>query len=225
MNPLPASVGPVAPRIAVLIDGDNIPRTFRPEIDRQARLMGNLVTCQLFGDITLHSDWSKETGIDMHHCAGKPGSNAADIALVIAALDLAYRGLAQAFLIVSNDRDFEPLLRHLTKIGCVASILKTPAKAPVTGKTTDGASPPVVLAPRPAPDEVIVAKVRDMIRNNGGPDGLRLALLNNLFSRNGFRVSQTPEKQWRPWLLARPQHFELDPKGPESRVRVIGAKP
>lgn len=218
-----------------MIDGDNIPRTFRPEIEREAGRLGGVVICQLFADITLHSDWSKEAGIDIHHCSGKQGSNAADIALVISALDLAYRGLAQGFLIVSNDRDFAPLLRHLVKIGCGAAVLKTPPKAaspklpqalavPVAKKAKEKGLPEVPVTRPAAADEAVIAKIKNVIRNNGGREGLQLAKLNNLFSRSGFLVSKTPEKQWRTWLHARPDHFELDPKGPESRVRVVAAK-
>lgn len=212
----PAAACPA--RIAVLIDADNIPRSFRPKIAAEAARLGNVVIWQLFGDITHHSDWSREAGIDMHHCVGKTGSNAADIALVIAALDLAYRGLAQGFLIVSNDRDFAPLLRHLKKIGCGASIMKTPAKpvAKLPAKTA---------APKTAPDgEGIVLLVKDMILTQGDQNGLPMSKLNSLHSQTGFRVSATPERQWRNWLKARPEHFQIDPKGPNSRVRVIGKK-
>lgn len=252
---------PSAPRLAVLIDGDNIPQSFRAEIDRQAVHLGNRTSCQVFADITLHSDWSKEAGMDIHHCKGKQGSNAADIALVIAALDLAYRGLAHAFLIVSNDRDFDPLLRHLTKIGCTATILRTPAKTvakPVAKTVAEAvakpaaqpaakavakpaaklpAQPPTQPAtqpaakkpapkpqPRPAGDAAIVAQVKELIRTKGDASGLGIPLLNALHAKSGFVVSQTPERQWRAWLRARPEHFEIDPKGPDSRVRLVGAQ-
>lgn len=228
MTLLPSAVGLVSPRIAVLIDGDNIPRSFRPEIDRHAKQSGNVAICQLFGDITLHSDWSKEAGIDIHHCIGKPGSNAADIALVIAALDLAYRGLAQSFLIVSNDRDFAPLLRHLTKIGCTAAILGTPQRAPLAVAV---AVPLPVVQPTaqiqsattkpPAKNSTILTHVKELILTQGGADGLAIARLGSLHSKTGFRVSDTPSKTWRAWLEARPKHFELDPRGPDSRVRLV----
>ena len=238
---------PSAPRLAVLIDGDNIPQNFRAEIDRQAVHLGNRTSCQVFADITLHSDWSKETGLDIHHCKGKQGSNAADISLVIAALDLAYRGLAQAFLIVSNDRDFDPLLRHLTKIGCTATILRTPAKTvakavakavakpaaqpaaqPVAKPAAKPPAQPAAKKPapkppqRPAGEAAIVAEVKELIRTKGDASGLGIPLLNALHARSGFVVSQTPERQWRAWLRARPEHFEIDPKGPDSRVRLVG---
>lgn len=220
--------GPAAPRVAVLIDGDNIPQSFRPEIDRHARALGCVVSGQVFGDIALHSDWAKETGLDIHHCKGKQGGNAADITLVIAALDLAYRGLAQGFLIVSNDRDFEPLLRHLVKIGCSAVVLKTSPKqavlAAVTPTTESVPTTPLAAAPKKAAtDEVVFAEVKDLIRTKGDAGGLRITLLNSLYAKTGFRVSQTTAKTWRAWLLARPRHFELDPKGPESRVRLVRA--
>lgn len=226
--------GAAVPRVAILIDGDNIPRSFRPEIDSHARALGCVVSGQVFADIALHSDWAKEAGLDIHHCKGKQGGNAADITLVIAALDLAYRGLAQAFLIVSNDRDFEPLLRHLLKIGCSAAVLKKPPKqavqkagqsaAPVAAKP---ASPPA-LQPAAQPAQVkaeqsTLAQIKAFIRSRGDATGLEIARLGSVYAAIGFRVSETPERQWRAWLEARPAHFEIDPKGPESRVRLVAA--
>lgn len=222
MTSLSLVSGPALPRVAVLIDGDNIPQSFRPEIDRHAREMGRVVSGQVFGDIALHSDWSKEAGLDIHHCKGKQGGNAADITLVIAALDLAYRGLAQGFLIVSNDRDFEPLLRHLTKIGCNATVLKTPPK-PAVQKAVPVAAKPAAQPAKVTTDPSILALVKELIRTKGDATGLEIVRLNSLHGTIGFRVSQTPEKQWRAWLRARPAHFEIDPKGPESRVRLVAA--
>ena len=38
-------------RVAVLIDGDHIPATFRPVITQQAQRMGQVVSTQLFCDL------------------------------------------------------------------------------------------------------------------------------------------------------------------------------
>lgn len=218
--PVPAAPSPS--RIAVLIDGDNVPRSFRPRIASEAAKLGNVVIWQLFGDIAHHSDWSREAGIDMHHCTGKAGSNAADIALVIGALDLAYRGLAEGFLIVSNDRDFEPLLRHLQKMGRSASILKRPT--PPATKPKPAPTPAPKMAQEKMDAAAILHHVIDLIRTQGDANGLPVARLNAIHSRTGFRVSSTPEKQWRAWLKARPEYFQIDPKGPNSRVRVVKPK-
>ncbi|AWB47366.1 hypothetical protein HYN69_01560 [Gemmobacter aquarius] len=137
MTSLSPVSGPAASRVAVLIDGDNIPQSFRPEIDRHAREMGRVVSGQVFGDIALHSDWAKEAG----------------------------------------EKTERPIL----------------------------------------------ALVKELIRTKGDATGLEIVRLNSLHGTIGFRASQTPEKQWRAWLRARPDHFELDPKGPESRVRLVAS--
>ena len=35
----------------------------------------------------------------------------------------------------------------------------------------------------------------------------------------GVKISSYPEKTWRGYLSARPELYELDPKGPEAKVR------
>ncbi len=210
-------------RVAVLIDGDHIPASFRITISREAAKLGDQISTQLFCDLSLRPDWVSETGIDVTHCKGRPGKNSADMSLCIAALDLAYRGLATAFLIASNDRDFEPLTRHLRRMGCTASQIKTlappPAPKPVAPVQF---APPHPAAPATADPatSTLLAKVRAAIKGHGGPDGITIEALNPLLHRQGIRISQEPEKNWRAWLRARPEHFLCDPKGPLARVRL-----
>lgn len=215
------------PRVAIFIDGDHIPPSFRPTIEQAAQAKGNPVSTQVFCDVTARPDWAGELDMDIQHCKGRPGKNRADMALCIAALDLAYRGLATAFVIASNDRDFAPLVRHLDRMGCIAEQIRqtvpsTPALAFVQS--------PVVPAPKPDPkaavaptdaDQTIIAAVRSAIAANGGPDGLRIAALNQHVRVTGFTISTTPQKTWRAWLSARPQHFACDPRGPDAAVRIV----
>jgi hypothetical protein len=211
-------------RVAVLIDGDHIPASFRTTISTEAAKLGEVISTQLFCDLSLRPDWASETGIDVTHCKGRPGKNSADMSLCIAALDLAYRGLATAFLIASNDRDFEPLTRHLRRLGCTANQVKTLAPPP----TPKPVAPPTQSAPphsaAPVTEDpatrTLLAKVRAAIKGHGGPDGIKIEALNPLLHRQGVRISQEPEKNWRAWLRARPEHFHCDPKGPLARVRL-----
>lgn len=189
----------------------------------EAAELGDLVSTQLFCDLSLRPDWAAETGIDVTHCKGRPGKNSADMSLCIGALDLAYRGLANAFLIASNDRDFEPLIRHLKRIGFNARQMKTPVP-PLVTKPVECAqpSPPKVAAPAPrsAAKRPLIDMVRAAIKTHGDPNGTPLEALNPLLHRQGVRISQEPEKTWRKWLMARPEHFICDPKGPQAKVRL-----
>ena len=180
-----------------------------------------VISVHLFCDLSLRTDWSAETGLDVQHCKGRPGKNSADMALCIAALDMAYRGLARIFFIASNDRDFEPLIRHLQRNGFGARQLKYNQTPP----------PPVPHQPAPAKTELstrppepdngsLVSMVMACIRENGGDKGLPIADLNLLWKTLGFKISETTEKSWRAWLKARPQYFTCDAKGPDARVRI-----
>jgi len=218
-SPVPAQT---KARVAVFIDGDHIPPSHRLTIAREATKLGDLVSTQLFCDLSIRSDWATETGLDVTHCKGRPGKNSADISLSIAALDLAYRGLASSFLIASNDRDFEPLIRHLHRMGCTATQMKMEASsAPHTAPTLPEARTPVPTPPQPVKDtRPLLEKVQAAIQAQGGPDGITITALNSLLYRHGVRITDEPEKTWRAWLRARPQHFTCDPKGPDAKVRL-----
>ena len=203
-------------RIAILIDGDHIPASFRPAILKKAMQLGDIVSTQLFCDISVRQDWATEPGLDIHHCKGRPGKNCTDMQLCIAALDLAYRNLANSFLIVSNDRDFEPLIRHLTRIGLSARQQKL-AEPPAVPK-----SPPAAPAKKITPHgnaAIALRVLTEKLTAAQAQGGLPIASLGGLHAETGFHVSLTPEKTWRKWLTARPEHCACDAKGPTAKVR------
>lgn len=68
-----------------------------------------LLFVAFFGDMSIHKGWATQTVYSATHCTTVAGRNRADMALVVAALDLAHRGLATAFVVASDDRDFDPL--------------------------------------------------------------------------------------------------------------------
>lgn len=208
-------------RVAVLIDGDHIPASFRSTICAEAGRLGEVISVHLFCDLSLRPDWTTETGLDVLHCKGRPGKNCADMALCIAALDMAYRNLARVFVIASNDRDFEPLIRHLQRNGFGARQLKyAPAPAQPIKREATPKKDTVTIKP-PEPDNgSLVSMVMACIRENGGDKGLPIADLNLLWKTLGFKISETTEKSWRAWLKARPQYFTCDAKGPDARVRI-----
>jgi hypothetical protein len=218
-SPVPAQT---KTRVAVFIDGDHIPPNSRKTIALEAGKLGDPISTQLFCDLSLRPDWAAETGIDATHCKGRPGKNSADISLCIAALDLAYRGLATTFLIASNDRDFEPLIRHLHRMGCTATQMKMEASpAPHSAQILPEARTPIPAPPQPVKDtRPLLEMVRAAIKAHGAPDGIAITALNPLLHRQGVRITDEPEKTWRAWLKARPQHFICDPKGPDAKVRL-----
>ena len=111
--------GPMAANVAVFIDGENIPATMFDEISIQADKLGECLIWRVFGDFSLdsHADWlavCRRHGIQAFtELPTESGKNSTDIAIVIAAMDLLATSTIDALVLVSDDRDFLPLVRRL----------------------------------------------------------------------------------------------------------------
>ena len=111
-------------RVALLIDTDNISDAYADELFNGAATYGNIIVRKGYGvfQTTGGIGWRKE--IILRH-AIEPvarhvyvsGKNITDFALVIDALDLAYREIVDVICIVSNDSDFSLLAMKLREIG------------------------------------------------------------------------------------------------------------
>lgn len=201
------------PRVALLIDGDTYPRSGLSDVELTATRFGEITIRRVFGDMTLHQDWAQEPAYTATHCGSAAGNNRADIALVVAALDFAHRGLAAAFVIVADDRDFDPLVSYLREQGYRVERVGKPT-APTAEKAQTAGQPRQSAGP-----EAMVRKVRAVIAG-AGADGFPIQSLGAALYQQGIKVSDTPQKTWRAWLKAHPAHFTCDPRGPEARVRV-----
>ena len=196
------------PRVAILIDADNIPVSFRKEAEDRAARLGAVISTHIFGNLMLQKDWAAETACSAHHCSSASGKNAADIELVISALDLAYRKLAQTFVIVSNDRDFLPLIRHLRELGHEALCLKSHCAAadpvPVAPVQTPKppAAEPTAKAYRQALDQL-----RSFVRNGAEGKGRNLQEIGR---HMGTVKAKTGKASWRAFVKANPSVFSVD---------------
>ena len=65
----------------------------------------------------------------------RPGHNATDIALVIGAMDLLYRGMKH-FCLVAGDSDYVPLVQRLRQDGCTIMVIGTPAVSAALKETS-----------------------------------------------------------------------------------------
>jgi uncharacterized LabA/DUF88 family protein len=112
-----------ARHIALLIDADNISYAKLPLILAELAKYGTANIRRAYGDWTAPTlkGWTGQ----LHEYAIRPiqqfnysaGKNAADMALVIDALELLYTQSLAAFCIASSDADFTPLVMHLRSAG------------------------------------------------------------------------------------------------------------
>ncbi|MFZ1807482.1 MAG: NYN domain-containing protein [Cyclobacteriaceae bacterium] len=111
------------PRLAVLIDADNIPYAHVKEMLEEIAKYGTPTFKRIYGD------WTKPTAsgwktVLLEHAitpvqqyAYTTGKNATDSAMIIDAMDILYSGRVEGFCIVSSDSDFTRLATRLREAG------------------------------------------------------------------------------------------------------------
>ncbi|MEZ5003035.1 MAG: NYN domain-containing protein [Chitinophagales bacterium] len=110
-------------KIAVLIDGDNIPSKYVKEMMQEITKYGNPTIKRIYGDWTKPhlAKWKNlllETAISPIQQYGyTTGKNATDSAMIIDAMDILYTGDVNAFCLASSDSDFTKLATRLREAG------------------------------------------------------------------------------------------------------------
>ena len=89
--------------------------------------MGGVTIRQVYGNWAAPSmqTWKKHlTHYALEPMGNRSGHNATDIALVIGAMDLLYRGIKH-FCLVAGDSDYVPLVSRLRQSGCTVLVIGT----------------------------------------------------------------------------------------------------
>lgn len=109
------------PRLAVLIDADNISPVAAPAIFSHVAKLGTPIVRRVYGRPHVMPGWMTAAQDELYEFRPQPSltsaKNGTDIALAIDAMDILHAGDAQTFCIVSNDRDFVPLAIRLRAAG------------------------------------------------------------------------------------------------------------
>ncbi len=111
------------PRLAVLIDADNAPRTSMKAVMSEIAIYGKPTIKRIYGDWTTPnlSTWKPillENAITpMQQYGYTTGKNSTDSAMIIDAMDILYSGNIDGFVLVSSDSDFTRLAIRLREAG------------------------------------------------------------------------------------------------------------
>lgn len=114
---------PRAPRLAVLIDADNVPAGYAEAIFEEIAGLGEASVRRIYGDwsATRLNAWAKKVAalglVADQQFSNTKGKNASDIGLVIAAIDFLHSGLFDGFVLVSSDSDFTRLAARIREQG------------------------------------------------------------------------------------------------------------
>jgi predicted nuclease of predicted toxin-antitoxin system len=112
-----------APRLAVLIDADNVTARNASAILDEIAAFGEPSVRRVYGDWSSQalSQWkeqARDLGLVMHQqSANTKGKNASDIGLVIDAMDILHAGKVDGFVLVSSDSDFTRLASRIREDG------------------------------------------------------------------------------------------------------------
>jgi len=110
-------------KLAILIDGDNIPSAYVKEMMEEIAKYGNPTIKRIYGDWTKPnlSKWKNlllENAITPIQQYGyTTGKNATDSAMIIDAMDILYSEKVNGFCLVSSDSDFTRLATRLREAG------------------------------------------------------------------------------------------------------------
>lgn len=139
----------------------------------------------------------------------------------IDAVDLWHARAFDTVLLVTSDGDFRHLATWLRERGARV-VGMGEAKAPEGFRAACSDFHDLIVAPSMAPAD-FDARVHEVVARSR-PDGIRVADLNvSMHRAEGFRISDSPEGNWRGWLANRPALFALDPKHADARVRTVPA--
>lgn len=111
------------PRLAVLIDADNVPHSNVKEMLAEIAKYGTPTFKRIYGDWTKPTiaGWKTvllENAITpIQQYSYTSGKNATDSAMIIDAMDILYSGRVEGFCIVSSDSDFTRLATRLREAG------------------------------------------------------------------------------------------------------------
>lgn len=111
------------PRLAVLIDAENIPARIADELFAAIAERGEPIVRRIYGDFSdrrlagWHRALARHALIAQQQFTVAVGKNASDIALVVDAMDLLHGGSVDGFCLVTADADFTRLATRIREQG------------------------------------------------------------------------------------------------------------
>ncbi|HWA20519.1 MAG TPA: NYN domain-containing protein [Devosia sp.] len=125
------------PRLAVLIDAENVGARNWPRIREHISTLGSIAVCKVFGNLTEErlAGWLKIANDEaLQPVLQFSGANACDIGITVAAMDLLYTSRLEGFCLVSSDGDFTSLVHRLRGAGLKVYGVGNSKSAPRLGK-------------------------------------------------------------------------------------------
>ena len=206
-------------KVALLVDGDNVPPRFAGQILRVAEKLGPLTARRVYGNAARNPQWEAAPSYRLVHAGNS--KNGADILLAIDAMELALRDGFAVFVIASSDRDFSHIAHRLRELGFAVHGVGEADKAPDHFRKACDTFSELKLPDRKqdlSANDRIIVEVLDAIDTTG--EGALVTSFNaQMRRRHDFKISEEPEKTWAKYFAERPKLYSLSGNGAERRVR------
>ena len=215
-------------RVALLVDGENLSVETAGFLITAAAKSGVLTVKRVFGAVTRLGGWATAPGFRLVHVP--PKKDAADLALSLEALELALTRQVDEIFIATSDRDLALVALRLAELGMPVTGIGE-AKAPQEFRK---ACRKFVLVPVKAEPGGVLApfdqRLRVFMAEEGkASDGwVTLSALGQQRAK-AMEISKAAagigkSVSWIDWFKNRPQVFEIDERGTQSRARLTPAK-
>ena len=220
------------PRVAVLVDGENIRAEHAGKIISKSLAFGDLMVRRVYGNMGNLKKWQDAPGFRLIHSGS--GKNATDILLAVEAMSLVLTKQVDAVVIVSSDRDFTHLATNLRESGhlvvgmgeskaseafrkaCVRFEI-LPEMAVVDAVPKAIAVPPKALPQRSELD----CHIRDLIHSVGIGGSIGIAKLGSLMRQKHNKVSADyGSATWSSYLRKCPDIYDFAANAGNPSVRL-----
>lgn len=219
-------------RVAVFVDGDNLSASHAAWIRETANRLGRVDLARVYLDTTRTSAWTGAPGFRTIHAA--TGKNSADMLICIEAVELALGRGTETFVLVTSDSDFTHLSTWLRERGHRVHGMGEREK--VTARLEAACSEFSYLTLDPSTDDSGGAgpsvkeatdldhKIRETIEKHSkrGDRILLKQLAGALSKEHGICFKSRAKMRVRPYLAAKKELYDVDPKGPNAMVRLRG---
>ena len=225
------------PRVALLVDGENLSASRAEAILDLAHDKGDLLIRRVYGKLAdlQTKGWASSSGFRLMPATNS--KNSADLLLSVDAMELALDGKADCIVIAASDNDYSHVAIKLRERGfpvfglidgaakcgelrgCYASVCDLPS-------VEKDPTPQPALTATPHPKEAlapvkITKRVLDFLTTHADASGYPIASLGaQMHKQHGITISTYPEKTWRAFLNKHTAQFDCDPKGPNALVRL-----
>jgi hypothetical protein len=228
------------PRVAIMIDGDNMPLSMLADIEAYAAVYGEVTVRRVYGLEPALTSWQQVEFFKKFQTEG--GKNATDFALSMDAVELAAKAMVDVVVVASNDSDFIFVARKLSSMGIRAKGIGSrqaskalrlqfddfkvaPQRSSTRTAIVDmlqGLQSGELALMDPLTEDRIADMARELLRHGDGEQGLPLGTLGVLMNSTfGVTTAELTTRNWRLFFEARPKDFRLAGEGNEKRVVLV----